>query len=324
MGRAPRRACSARGARRAPDATRMPHASERRRTLEAFATCARLSRGEVLWPRARARSPRSRDASNLQGFPAKKRTRGAGGSTLFGVTDGRVFSTPKRNPPNGQLDHAIRYSREIFFSPDPERPRSEMALVEPSDERDLFISAKLELKLELELPKFWAKLELELQFDLQFWVLSSSFGRSTGPIFVEKRDISRKSARFPTTKRAMSETVPETEPTQEVVPRTMVTCGEWSGESAHSRPCVHKPYRVGVKKRPQVVLTWQPARELQFELQFWNCELQFDLQFDLQFCAYKSHHARSLAALGGSVDCAHFENRRFRSPRRNLTAAAES
>ena len=111
----------------------------------------------------------------------------------------------------------------------------------------------------------------------------------------------------------MSETVPETEPTQEVVPRTMVTCGEWSGESAHSRPCVHKPYRVGVKKRPQVVLTWQPARELQFEL-----------QFDLQFCAYKSHHARSLAALGGSVDCAHFENRRFRSPRRNLTAAAES
>ena len=269
MGRAPRRACSARGARRAPDATRMPHASERRRTLEAFATCARLSRGEVLWPRARARSPRSRDASNLQGFPAKKRTRGAGGSTLFRVTDGRVFSTPKRNPPNGQLDHAIRYSREIFFSPDPERPRSEMALVEPSDERDLFISAKLELKLELELPKFWAKLELELQFDLQFWVLSSSFGRSTGPIFVEKRDISRKSARFPTTKRAMSETVPETEPTQEVVPRTMVTCGEWSGESAHSRPCVHKPYRVGVKKRPQVVLTWQPARELQFELQFW-------------------------------------------------------
>ena len=190
--------------------------------------------------------------------------------------------------------------------------------------RERFISAKLELKLELELPKFWAKLELELQFDLQFWVLSSSFGRSTGPIFVEKRDISRKSARFPTTKRAMSETVPETEPTQEVVPRTMVTCGEWSGESAHSRPCVHKPYRVGVKKRPQVVLTWQPARELQFELQFWNCELQFDLQFDLQFCAYKSHHARSLAALGGSVDCAHFENRRFRSPRRNPTAAAES
>ena len=62
----------------------------------------------------------------------------------------------------------------------------------------------------------------------------------------------------------------------------------------------------------------------QFELQFWNCELQFDLQFDLQFCAYKSHHARSLAALGGSVDCAHFENRRFRSPRRNPTAAAES
>ena len=158
------------------------------------------------------------------------------------------------------------------------------------------MSAKLEIELELELPKFWAKLELELQFDLQFWLLSSSFGRSTGPIFVEKRDISRKSARFPTTKRAMSETVPETETGAGsgagaglIVPRTMVTCGEWSGESAHSRPCVHKPYRVGVKKRPQVVLTWQPARELQFELQFWNCELQFDLQFDLQFCAYKSH-----------------------------------
>ena len=272
MGRAPRRACSARGARRAPDATRMPHASERRRTLEAFATCARLSRGEVLWPRARARSPRSRDASNLQGFPAKKRTRGAGGSTLFRVTDGRVFSTPKRNPPNGQLDHAIRYSREIFFSPDPERPRSEMALIEPSDERDLFISAKLELKLELELPKFWAKLELELQFDLQFWVLSSSFGRSTGPIFVEKRDISRKSARFPTTKRAMSETVPKTEPTQEDPVQG------FGGGMTMSLPLplspppsipVEIPYRVGVKKRPQVVLTWQPARELQFELQFW-------------------------------------------------------
>ena len=53
------------------------------------------------------------------------------------------------------------------------------------------MSAKLEIELELELPKFWAKLELELQFDLQFWLLSSSFGRSTGPIFVEKRDISR-------------------------------------------------------------------------------------------------------------------------------------
>ena len=45
--------------------------------------------------------------------------------------------------------------------------------------------------------------------ELQFWSVDGA------PIFVEKRDISRKSARFPTTKRAMSETVPETEPTQE-------------------------------------------------------------------------------------------------------------
>ena len=150
------------------------------------------------------------------------------------------------------------------------------------------MSAKLEIELELELPKFWAKLELELQFDLQFWLLSSSFGRSTGPIFVEKRDISRKSARFPTTKRAMSETVPETEPTQEDPVQG------FGGGMTMSLPLplspppsipVEIPYRVGVKKRPQVVLTWQPARELQFELQFWNCELQFDLQFDLQFCA---------------------------------------
>jgi hypothetical protein len=37
----------------------------------------------------------------------------------------------------------------------------------------------------------------------------------------------------------------------------METFGEWSGESAHSRPCVHITYRVVVKKRPQVVLTWR-------------------------------------------------------------------
>ena len=42
------------------------------------------------------------------------------------------------------------------------------------------MSAKLEIKLELELPKFWAKLELELQFDLQFCAYKSLYWHTKG------------------------------------------------------------------------------------------------------------------------------------------------
>jgi hypothetical protein len=76
-------------------------------------------RGVVAAPRAR--SPRSRDASNLQRFPAK-RTQGADSSTRSRVTDRRVFPTrptPKKEIPQ----RTTRTLPARFFSPpnpDPE------------------------------------------------------------------------------------------------------------------------------------------------------------------------------------------------------------
>ena len=75
-------------------------ASERRHTFGEGGACARVSRGCRCVGRAARRSrPRSRDASNLQRFPAK-RTQGAESATRSRVTDGRVFPTrPKHRAP---------------------------------------------------------------------------------------------------------------------------------------------------------------------------------------------------------------------------------